>query len=152
MRIEQENLSNIVIRKLRIEDYDDLIALWENAGLPCKPKGRDQREHIKRELKGSNAFFLVAEKDGSLIGSIFGSHDGRKGWINRVAVAPAFRRHGIAAKLVKEVENRLYAMGIEIIACLIEDWNILSIQVFERLGYKRHPDIIYFSKREHHDV
>ncbi len=43
-------------------------------------------------------------------------------------------------------------MGIEIIASSIEDWNTVSMKVFERLGYKRHPDIIYFTKRKNSDV
>jgi ribosomal protein S18 acetylase RimI-like enzyme len=91
---------------------------------------------------------LIAEKDGVLIGSAFGTHDGRKGWINRVAVAPKYRRQGIAEDLVRQVEHRLHGMGIRIIACLIEDWNEESMEFFERIGYKRHHDIFYFTKRE----
>jgi len=87
-----------------------------------------------------------------LIGSIFGTHDGRKGWINRLAVDPAHQRQGIAARLVREVEDRLYERGIGIIACLVEDWNSISLQVFEKLGYTRHQDIIYFTKRKYPDI
>lgn len=145
-------LSPVVIRELRVEDYDALVALWDQAKLLYKPRGRDRRDNIERELKGQNAIFLVAEQDGTLIGSIFGTHDGRKGWINRLAVDPAHQRQGIAARLVKEVEDRLYKMGIGIIACLVEDWNCVSLQVFEKLGYTRHQDIIYFTKRKFPDV
>jgi len=145
-------LSPVVIRELRVEDYDALVALWDQAKLLYKPRGRDRRDNIERELKGQNAVFLVAEQDGTLIGSIFGTHDGRKGWINRLAVDPAHQRQGIAARLVKEVEDRLYKMGIGIIACLVEDWNCVSLQVFEKLGYTRHQDIIYFTKRKFPDV
>lgn len=145
-------LSPIVIRKLRIEDYDALVALWDKAQLLYKPRGRDRRDNVERELQGQNSIFLIAEKDDTLIGSIFGTHDGRKGWINRLAVDPARQRQGIAAILVKEVEDRLYAMGIGIIACLVEDWNSVSLQVFEKLGYTRHQDITYFTKRKFPDV
>lgn len=142
----------ITIRKLRIEDHGDLIALWKEAELPYKPEGRDKKENIGRELSAETAVFLVAEFNGKIIGSIFGTHDGRKGWINRLAVAPLHRRKGIAARLVQEVEKRLYDKGIEIIACLIEDWNGSSMAAFQRMGYKRHDDIIYLSKRKHKDV
>lgn len=143
---------DIIIRQLRIEDYDALIVLWNDAQLPYKAKGRDKRDNIERELKNPTAIFLVAEKDNKLIGSIFGSHDGRKGWINRLAVAPVYRKQGIAAKLLKNVENRLYEMGIGIIACLVEEWNTGSMQFFEKMEYKRHHDIIYFTKRKYPDV
>jgi ribosomal protein S18 acetylase RimI-like enzyme len=149
---QSHNARNIVIRNLRSEDYDALIALWNEAQLRHKPRGRDRRDNIERELKQSASIFLVAEKNGKLIGSIFGTHDGRRGWINRLAVLPAFQRQGIAAQLVKEVEVRLDAKGIEIIACLIEDWNTASLEFFEHLGYVRHRDIVYFSRRKHPDV
>jgi ribosomal protein S18 acetylase RimI-like enzyme len=144
--------SNMVIREFRIEDYGALLSMWNEAKLPYKPTGRDKKENIYREIGQTNAVFLLAEKDGVLIGSAFGTHDGRKGWINRVAVLPKWRRRGIAAHLVNEIEARLSGMGIEIVACLIEDWNEESLKFFERIGYKRHNDIFYFSKRRSMDT
>jgi len=143
---------DIKIRPLCIDDYDDLIRLWDKAELSYKPQGRDKKERIDQELVSNTAIFLVAEKDGDLIGSIFGTHDGRRGWINRLAVAPLHRRKGIAACLVQQVEKILYDKGIEIIACLIEDWNKTSIKAFQKMGYRFHKDIIYLSKRKHKDV
>ncbi len=94
----------------------------------------------------------MAEINSRIVGAVLGTHDGRKGWINRLAVSPAHRRQGIAAALVAAVEAQLAKLGIEIVACLIEDWNKDSMIVFERLGYKRHPDVLYFSKRKNAGV
>ncbi len=143
---------DITIRELRLADYNALITLWEEAGLPYKPEGRDSRDEIGRQIRQPTSIYLVAETDGAFIGSLLCTHDGRKGWINRLAVAPAYRRHGIARRLVEEAEKRLSALGIEIYACLVEDWNAASLEVFKRLGYQRHSDIIYFSKRKNSDV
>ena len=142
----------MMIRQFRIEDYEQVIELWQKAHLPHKPKGRDSKDEIERELRADNAIFLVAEEKGRLIGSIFGTHDGRKGWINRVASAPAYQRQGIARTLVSEAEKWFQKMGIKIIACLIEDWNTESIVFFEKIGYTRHHDILYFTKRESPDT
>lgn len=140
------------IRRFRIADYDNVLQLWRKAGLPHKPRGRDRRDRVTQEIEQTNAVFLVAEKDGVLIGSAFGTHDGRKGWINRVAVAPEYRRQGLAENLVRQVERYLRDMGIRITACLIEDWNKESMEFFENIGYKRHRDIFYFTKREDGDT
>jgi len=140
------------IRKFKIEDYDSLIRLWKSAGLPYKPNGRDSKEKIESELKKGAAIFLLAETDKEIIGSVFGTHDGRKGWINRVAVHPQYRKNDVAKKLVSEVEKKLDELGIDIIACLIEDWNERSMNVFEKLGYIKHNDVIYFSKRKNADT
>ena len=149
---EPEIIKDIVIREFRIEDYENIVALWDSAKLSYRPRGRDSPERIGQELKKGNAIFLVAEVRGRLAGSVLGTHDGRKGWINRLAVCPEFRRQSIARRLVDEVESRLSRLGIEVIACLIEGWNTTSMQVFERLGYERYPGIAYFSKRKSRDA
>lgn len=80
------------------------------------------------------------------------THDGRKGWINRLAVTPAFQQQGIARMLLAEAEDRLSRQGIEIVACLVENWNVDSARFFEKLGYKRFDGITYFTKRKHPEV
>jgi len=136
------------IRKFRIADYEALIKLWKEAKLPYKPKGRDSRKNIEIQLNQPNTIYLVAEFDDKIIGSVFGTHDGRKGWINRLAVTPGYQKKGIGRRLVYKLEKHFHKLGIVIIASLVEDWNKKSIKVFERLGYIKHKDITYFSKRK----
>jgi ribosomal protein S18 acetylase RimI-like enzyme len=146
------NASKIVLREYRPEEYDALIRLWEEAGLECKPAGRDRRDRIDQELTRRNAIFVIAESGGRMVGSLLGTHDGRKGWINRLAVTPEFRGLGVGRMLVEEVEKRLSEAGIEITACLIEQWNSESMEFFERLGYEKHRNVFYFTKRRHPDT
>ena len=145
-------LAELSIREFTSDDYDTLIKVWQEAKLPYKPAGRDRKESIAEEIERANAVFLVGEINGEIVGSAFGTHDGRKGWINRVAVRPRYQRQGVAAKLVSEVERRLESMGIGIIACLIEDWNKESINFFEKIGYQSHKNIIYFTKRKESEI
>jgi ribosomal protein S18 acetylase RimI-like enzyme len=142
------------VREFRIEDYARVMELWAEGGLPLKPKGRDSRENIARQIKMPNVLFLVAEEveGGRIIGTVLATHDGRKGWINRLAVDATLRKQGIGARLVREAERRLEALGMDILACLIEDDNDVSMAVFEKLGYKKHPEIIYFAKRKYPGV
>ncbi|MDZ7859551.1 MAG: GNAT family N-acetyltransferase [Candidatus Krumholzibacteriota bacterium] len=152
MKDRSSNSSSIIIREFSIEDYDSLLKLWNDSNLPYKPVGRDRRDRIERELEAANAVFLVALVGDKMAGSVFGTHDGRKGWINRLAVAPEYQQQGVARMLVERVEEILLTLGIEITACLIENWNGDSMKVFEKLGYTRHSDIVYFSKRKNPDV
>jgi ribosomal protein S18 acetylase RimI-like enzyme len=145
-------LSDVTIRPMQIDDYSVVIELWNRAELPYKPQGRDRKSHIARELEDSTAIFLIAEHKTRIVGTVFGTHDGRKGWINRLAVDPDYRKLGIARKLMTELEQRLDSIGIDIFACLIEDWNTVSMKAFKHLGYMKHDDIAYFSKRKHPGV
>ena len=151
---EKSQTDDLKIREFCIEDYDRVMELWAEGGLPLKPQGRDSRENIARQVKRPNVLFLVAEeREGDrVIGTVMATHDGRKGWINRLAVDAALRKRGIGARLVREAERRLEALGMDILACLIEDDNAVSMAVFEKLGYKKHPEIIYFAKRKYPGV
>ena len=138
----------MIIRRLVIEDYDELIALWEETGLSYRPNGRDCLEKIAHEIAGTTAIFLVAESKERIIGAILGTHDGRKGWINRLAVVPSHQQQGVATALVAAVEKQLSELGIEIVACLIEEWSKTSALLFSKLGHHSHSDIHYYSKRK----
>ena len=140
------------IRELRIEDYDQLIKLWNEAGLPSRPFGRDTRKAIENQLRLRTAIYLIVEIEGRIVGSVLGTHDGRKGWINRLAVLPELQHRGIARQLVREVEKRLAACDIHIVACLIESWNGASLEVFKRLGYEPLEGMHYLRKRDRSDV
>ena len=149
---EPMDLSKLSIRKMKTSDYDNLIKLWNKADLPYRPKGRDRKNKISKELKKPSTNILLMEYENNIIGSIFATHDSRKGWINRLAIIPKFRNKGCAIKLINEAENILIQQGIEIIACLIENWNQQSMKLFQKTGYKKHTDIIYFTKRLNPDV
>lgn len=143
-------MSGIRFRPYRDDDYARIMELWAAGGLPLKPQGRDTRENIGRQIAMPMVLFLVAEdgEGGRVVGTVLATHDGRKGWINRVAVDAGSRRKGLGARLVREAERWLEAQGMDILACLIEDENAVSMTVFEKLGYKKHPEIIYFAKRK----
>jgi len=142
---------DIIIRQFRIDDYDNVISLWVEAGIHYKPNGRESRSRMEKELKTGQALFLVAEVDRRIVGVVLGTHDGRKGWINRLAVVKEFRRQNIASKLVAAVETRLKEQGIDVIACLIEPENSISRTFFSKIGYTKAP-VEYFSKKQFPDA
>ncbi len=140
------------IRKYRKSDYEGLILLWEKSGLPFKTRGRDAKEETFRQSKFDNTRYLVAESEGKIMGSVFATHDGRKGWINRLAVDPLFQGKGIAGVLVEEAERWFYELGIKVYACLIDEENERSKKVFEKKGYSLKDHIKYFVKKPLGDV
>jgi ribosomal protein S18 acetylase RimI-like enzyme len=145
--MKKQNLE-MIVRKMTLKDYDSVITLWKEGDIPYRPQGRDSRKNITGQLQQPNCYFLVAETDNKIIGAIVGTHDGRKGWINRLVVTPSYRKKGVAKRLVEEVEHHFTSIGIDIVACLIEDWNTTSMQMFEQLEYIKHTDILYYSKRK----
>jgi GNAT superfamily N-acetyltransferase len=140
------------IRILGPEDYDVIIGIWKRAGLPFRPRGRDSREEMTRQIDLDPEMFLGCFIEGKLAGVVIGSYDQRKGWINRLAVVPEHRCMGIAKALVKKIEETLRKKGFRIIATIVEDASPESMKLFSDVGYKRHDDIHYLTKRESDDV
>ena len=136
------------IRKLTIADYPELIRLWDRAKLPSKPKGRDSRAHIAKEMACNPGFFIGAFEKDMMVGTIIASHDGRKGWLNRIAVDPDYRRHGLAQKLTVAGEKALRKHGIKIFGLLIHEYNAASLKLAKKMGYVVHNDIVYLTKRD----
>jgi len=136
------------IRSLTMFDYDQIVALWKRSELPFKPSGRDRKEAVQAQMVANPDFFLGAYEDDRLVGAVVATSDGRKGWINRLAVDPDFRGRGVAEALIAESEKTLRKHGLRIFCALIEDYNKSSMQLFKKCGYKEHRDIVYFSKRD----
>jgi GNAT superfamily N-acetyltransferase len=139
--------------RIGASDYDRVAALWHDAGLHVKPVGRDSREAFARQLAGdTQAAFGVEDADGRLIGIVIATHDGRKGWINRLAVHPDARRQGVAMRLIGAAEDWLRAQGMQVIAALIEPGNEASLALFEAAGYELYTGMHYVSKRDGPEV
>ena len=62
-------------------------------------------------------------------------YDGHRGWIYSLAVAPRFRRRGIATALVHHVEQALAARDCPKINLQILPSNSAVIAFYHKLGY-----------------
>lgn len=140
------------IKPLVMDDYDSIIKLWKKANLPFKPQGRDSKEELEKQMQRDPDLFLGAFEGKELIAVIFATDDGRKGWINRLAVHPDHSGKGIGRMMCQKAESQLQMRGRKIICTLVEDWNQESLKFFNKVGYKKHDDIFYLSKREDENI
>lgn len=144
--------SEIEYRNLQPEDYDDIIKIWQEGNLHVKLKGRDGRARMAQEMKRNPHYLIGAFAGAELVGVVVGSYDGRRGCVNRLAVAKAYRKKGVAQQLIDICEERLRSDGALVIYALIEVENIPSQTLFAKKGYHRHDGLLFFSKRDSDEV
>lgn len=134
------------IMRLTMDDFDDILRVWNDAGLPFKPRGRESREQFALEIDSPQCAVFGLFEDDRMLAVGIANWDGRRGWINRVAVDPDRRGEGLAGIIIRECEDFLHASGAHVICALIEDVNYPSISCFQKEGYRALENIRYFVK------
>ncbi|MGA2972866.1 MAG: GNAT family acetyltransferase [Candidatus Bathyarchaeia archaeon] len=132
------------IREFQLTDYDDVVGLWKTAGLILRPG--DELYGIKLKLQRDPDLFLVVEDGGEIVGVVMGAWDGRRGWINHLAVKPNRQREGIGRTLMGELEKRLFEKGAKKVNAQIYKWNTKSADFFKSVGYEVHSDLVMIGK------
>ena len=92
---------------------------------------------VAGELSNPLSLWLVAEEDGELAGyvgsqSVMGEAD-----MMNLAVAPDFRRQGIAERLVLELIENLRKQNVSCITLEVRQSNFAAIGLYEKLGFNQ---------------
>jgi len=133
------------IREFRIDDYPLVLKLWKDAGLIIRPG--DDSGGIRIKMQRDPDLFLVAQDDREIVGCVMGAWDGRRGWINHLAVRRSHQRRGVGTALVAEVEKRLIEKGAKKVNAQVYHWNTKSLEFFKAAGYEVHSDLIMIGKQ-----
>ena len=138
-------MANATIRVARKDDLSAVLELWREAD--ATPSLTDSLDGLHALMSETSATLLVAATDGRIVGSVIGGWDGWRGNIYRLAVAPAYRRRGIARDLVQEVNRALFAKGARRISALVEHEHAGAVNFWDSardLGYERDPRLIRY--------
>ena len=119
------------------EDYQAVIELWSQAGPRVHLRRSDEPEEVLKKLQCDPDLFLVAEDEGKIVAAVLGGFDGRRGMMYHLAVAPAYRRRGLARLLVAELERRLRLKGCIKYYLLVTKDNDEAMRFYENNGWER---------------
>lgn len=131
----------IAIRPVRENELGAVLRLWDAADV-TPPSVSDSIEGLTCLTHEPGTILLVAILDDRIIGSVIGGWDGWRGNIYRLAVAPEYRRRGVARRLVIEISNALFDRGAHRLSALVEhehEWAIGFWESLRDLGYERDP-------------
>lgn len=132
------------IQSFTLNHYEEVVTLWQRSGL--KLSRSDTQEGIQRKLERDGELFLIAfTDDGKIVGAVMGSYDGRRGWINHLAVDPLCQGQDLGTSLMLELELRLAALGCDKINLLIEPENSRVQAFYGKLGFMQ-DELIFMEK------
>ena len=137
-------MHNYTIRPMTIADYDSVMTLMQQTpGVAVREA--DSRDATNAYLERNPQLSFVAEVDHQIIACIMSGHDGRRGYLQHLAVLPAYRRYGIANALVECCLAKLEQIGILKSHIDVFQTNALAIAYWESQGWQLRTDIRRYS-------
>jgi ribosomal protein S18 acetylase RimI-like enzyme len=149
------------IRAFDPADTEPVVALWHECGL-TRP-WNDPHRDIERKLAVQPELFLVgtepavpAEPAGAdagtgaaeevVVATAMAGHEGHRGWLYYVAVAPSHRGGGRAREIVAEAERLLIEAGCPKVQLMVRAGNDTAEATWGSLGYEV-SDVVVYGKR-----
>jgi ribosomal protein S18 acetylase RimI-like enzyme len=141
----------IYVRNLEKRDLPAIVAMEERQTGVARPEYWEKRIEISEAIRPHWAS-LVAELDNRVVGFVLGRAGefefglpGTVAWIEIIGVDPAYRRRGIAQKLVQQFAESAEDHGIKTIFTLVNSNQPEMQHFFSRLGFA-HGKMLHYQK------
>ena len=137
MAIERRAREEIVIRRAGVDDVAAVVRLV-NLAYRVEAFFIDGDRTNEAEVEGlvARGGFLLAERAGVAVGSVYVEHRGDHGYIGLLSVEPALQGAGIGRALMGEAEAALAAAGLRRVELLVVDLRTELPPWYARLGYR----------------
>ena len=136
--------SQIEYSVFTMADYIEVYKLWD--GMPgIGMSSADSEEAIAKYLARNPGFSMVARMDGKVVGAVLGGHDGRRGYLQHLAVASEARHHGIGKTMVEKCLTALAAEGIRRCHIFVFSDNETGLGFWEAAGWFRRDELLIMS-------
>jgi len=134
----------ITIREMDISDYDSVIDLWcqtESLSL----RDADFKQSIESYLNRNSGLSFVALSGNKIIGAVLVGTDGRRGYLQHLAVSSEFRGQKIGKALVEKSVDALTSIGVSKTHLFVYSNNVNAQNFYEKLGWLPRDEIRMYS-------
>lgn len=136
---------SFMIQEMDIQDYDEVRALWkETEGIVLSAV--DSRETITRFLERNPTLSFVARDGDLVVGAVLCGHDGRRGYIDQLAVRKSHRRQGIGKGLVSRCLYNLMRINIRKYHLFVIEENQDAIAFWKNIGWAERVELATMSQ------
>lgn len=121
------------------DDFHQVYKIWGQSGPGVKISNSDEAKELQKKIARDPELFLVLENEGSIIGTVIGGFDGRRGMVYHLAVLPDYRGLGLGKMLMEELETRLTIKGCKKVYLFVTQDNDDVISFYEHMGWEQMP-------------
>lgn len=106
------------------------------------------RRYIAEALKDSNSLLYILLKEGQVVGLCTVDLSGNSNYLYGLAVAEAYRGQGYGSYLAKSVVNQLIAQNDKAFQIAVEDSNVGTKRLYEKIGFVTQTQVVYLDRKE----
>lgn len=133
-----------MVRQMKIEDYDQVYALWTKIrGFGIRSVD-DSKEGVARFLRRNPDTSVVAVEEDQIVGAILCGHDGRRGCLYHVCVDPDWRMRGIGKAMVVYAMEALKKEEINKVSLIAFTQNDIGNAFWKEIGWTKRKDLNYY--------
>ncbi len=124
------------IRPYAPGDFTSVVALWQACDL-ARP-WNDPAADIEFCLRSENSvlFVGVSADQSKVCATAMVGHDGHRGWVYYVAVAPDLQGKGAGREMMAHAEKWLSERGVPKAMLMVRETNKKVVGFYRRLGYE----------------
>ncbi|SFE49570.1 Ribosomal protein S18 acetylase RimI [Actinacidiphila alni] len=128
-------MSDLRIRSADPSDVPAVLGFWRVAAEGTSIS--DDEAGVAGLVARDPGALLLAERDGTLVGTVIAGFDGWRCHLYRLAVHPAARRQGVATALLSAAERRFTALGGRRGDAMVLERNVTAHGAWSAAGYVR---------------
>ncbi len=134
----------VTLREMEIADYQAVTSLWaETESLSLRDA--DSQHNIQLYLERNKGLSFVAIDHSEIIGAVLVGTDGRRGYLQHLAVSSQYRGCGIGKELINQATEALAAIGISKTHLFVLNENRAAQGFYAKLGWFPRDEIRMFS-------
>lgn len=135
---------SVTFREMQIADYDNVMALWQQTD-HMVIREADSRDNIIAYLDKNPNMSFVAILHGEVVGAVLAGTDGRRGYLQHLAVASQHRGKRIGKTLVEKVTDSFAQIGIEKTHLFVKADNEAAQEFYRSMGWEVRKEVKMYS-------
>ena len=133
----------VALRTAGPDDIPGVLTLWQVA---ADPSSTDSAQALAGLLGRDPQALIVAEADGTIVGSVIAGWDGWRGSIYRLAVAPDRRRRGLGRALLRAAEDHLAGLGARRSHAIVVGTSPRAVAFWRATDWEHRSEQLRFAK------
>lgn len=125
----------MLTRIIKLSDHAKLTAFWKENYFVNE---MDSLDRFKIFLEKNPGLSFLTEDGGKIIGTVLGSFDGRRGYLQKLVVDKNYRGKGVGKKLIDLAVKKLQDLGALYIPVSCDTKNL---PFYQKVGFKKNDQV-----------